>query len=173
MLNQLDLGQMRNYRINRLTDQMKKDSIDAMILHGNLNAKYVTDFQMSGTHAYGESHCLVLLLQDGEYVFFDNPFFRPETREYCPWIKRIEDPSRIWEVIKEFSLEKARVAIDFIVPYPFVDILRKTYPKMECFNAKKYIDEAKVIKSPDERILMQEAAMIAEVGMGVAINSEC
>jgi len=171
MLHELDLGKMRSYRIKRLTDQMEKDNVDALILHGILNAKYVSDFQMAVTHAYGESQCLVLLLKDGEYVLFDGSFFRSETTRFCPWIKRLETPNKIWEVIKEFSLEQSKIGFDFILPYPFMDIVKNKYPKMKVVNAKKYVDEAKVIKSHDERMLMQEAAMIAEVGMTAAINS--
>lgn len=170
-LYQVDWGKLRSYRIRSLTRQMEADDVDAIILHGYLNAKYVTDFQMREGHSYGELHTWVILLRNGEYVFFDNPFFRPETRLYCPWIKRIEDPEKMWEVIEEFSLQKAKVGLDFILPYPFVDELKKRFPAMQCVNAQKYIDEAKVIKSPDEIALMRESAMIAEVGMAAGLEA--
>lgn len=168
-LYQVDFGKLRSYRIKRLTDQMEADGVDALILHGYLNAKYVTDFQMREGHSYGESHAWVILLRNGEYVFFDNPFFRPETRRYCPWIKRIEDPDRIWGVIEEFLLQRAKIGLDFVLPYLFMDELKKRFPGVQCVDASKYIDEAKVIKSPDELAVIREAAMIAELGMAAGL----
>jgi Xaa-Pro dipeptidase len=171
MLYNLDWGKLRSYRIKRLTDQMEANNIDALILHGYLNTKYVTDFQMPEFHSYGESHDWVILLRKGEYVFFSNPFLRPETRKFCPWIKRIENPDQIWKVFEEFSLENAKIALDFIIPYAFVEELKKRFPEMQCVPGQKYLDEAKIIKCSEELEVMRKAAMIAEVGMSAGLEA--
>jgi len=150
---------------------MRDNGIDALLLHGYLNVKYVTDQQMRESHAYGEAQDFVILLQDGEFVFLSNPFFRLETREYCPWIKRIEEPDQLFNVIDEFRLDKAKVGLDPILSYQLVDELRRKYPSIELCNAAPYIDEAKAIKSPEELAVMREAAMIAEVGMGAGLEA--
>lgn len=165
----LDWGSLRKWRIDRLTSQMDRGGIDALLLHGYLNVKYVTDQQMREGHAYGEAQDYVLLLPNGEYVFFSNPFFRLETREYCPWIRRIEDPDKIFKIIEEFKLEKAKVSLDPLLSYQLVDEIRKRYPSMKLSDAQEYIDEAKAIKSPEELMVIREAAMIAEVGMAAGL----
>ncbi len=165
----LDWGSLRKWRIGRLTGQMDAAGTDALLLHGYLNVKYVTDQQMREGHAYGEAQDYVLLLRNGDYVFFSNPFFRLETREYCPWIKRIEDPDRLFSVIEEFKLEKAAMGVDPLLSYQLADEIRRKYPSMKLLDAQKYIDEAKAIKSPEELKVMREAAMIAEVGMAAGL----
>ena len=167
----LDWGKLRKWRIERLTDQMKTNGIDALLLHGYLNVKYVTDQQMRESHAYGEAQDYLILLQNGEYIFFSNPFFRLETREYCPWIKRIEDPDKIFAVIEELRLEGATVALDPLLSYQLVDEIRGKYPSMQLNDAAKYIDEAKAIKSSEELAVMKETAMIAEVGMAAGLEA--
>jgi Xaa-Pro aminopeptidase len=148
---------------------MEAAGIDAFLLHGYLNVKYVTDQQMRQGHAYGEAQDYVLLLKSGDYIFFSNPFFRLETREYCPWIKRIEDPDQIFTVLEELKLEKAALGIDPLISYELADAMRKRYSSMKLIAAQKYIDEAKAIKSPEELKVMREAAMIAEVAMDAGL----
>jgi len=148
---------------------MKKHEVAALLLHGYLNVKYVTDQQMRESHAYGEAQDYVLLLQNGEYTFFSNPFFRLETREYCPWIQNIEDPDQIFNVVEKLKLETATVGLDPLLSYQLVDEIRKRYSKMKLVDAQAFIDEAKVIKSPEELKVMREAAMIAEVGMAAGL----
>jgi len=167
----LDWGKLRGWRINRLTEQMGLHNIEGLLLHGYLNVKYVTDQQMRESHSYGEAQDYVLLLKNGEYVFFSNPFFRLETREYCPWIKNIEDPDQLFNVIEKFGLGKAKVGLDSLLSYQLVDELRRKYPSMELCDATPYVDEAKVIKSPEELAVMREAAMIAEVGMTAGLEA--
>lgn len=167
----LDWGKLRKWRIDRLTDQMKTDGIDALLLHGYLNVKYVTDQQMRQGHAYGEAQDYVILLQDGDYIFISNPFFRLETREYCPWIKRIEDPDQIFRVLEDLRLKEATIGVDPLLSYQLVDEIRKKYPSIQLEDAAKYIDEAKAIKSPEELAVMREAAMIAEVGMAAGLGA--
>ncbi len=167
----LDWGKLRKWRIDRLTSEMKESGIDAFLLHGYLNVKYVTDQQMRESHAYGEAQDYVILLQNGEYVFFSNPFFRLETREYCPWIKRIEDPDQIFKLIEELQLEEATVGLDSLLSYQLVDEMRRKYPLMQLKDAAEYINEAKAIKSPEELAVMREAAMIAEVGMASGLEA--
>ena len=152
----LDWGKLRQWRIDRLTQQMEGDGVDALLLHGYLNVKYVTDQQMRESHAYGEAQDYVLLLQSGEHVFFSNPFFRLETREYCPWIKRIEDPDQIFRIAEELKLEGATVGLDPLLSYQLVDEIRRKYPSMKLCDAQKYVDEAKAIKSPEELKVMRE-----------------
>jgi Xaa-Pro aminopeptidase len=165
----LDWGKLRKWRIERLTSQMKESGIDAFLLHGYLNVKYVTDQQMRESHAYGEAQDYVLLLQSGEYVFFSNPFFRLETREYCPWIKRIENPDQIFRIVEELKLSGATVGLDPLLSYQLVDEIKRKYPSMKLCDAQKYLDEAKAIKSPEELKVMREAAMIGEVGMAAGL----
>ena len=171
MLYNLDWGKLRKSRIVRLTDQMKTRDLDALLLHGYLNVKYVTDFQMRESHAYGEAQDYVILLQNGEYILFSNPFFRLETREYCPWIERIEDPDQIFRVIEELRLEKAMVGLDPLLSYHLVDEIRERYPALQLIDAADCIDAAKAIKSPEELAVMREAAMIAEVGMAAGLEA--
>lgn len=167
----LDWGKLRQWRIGRLTDQMKRDQIDALLLHGYLNVKYVTDQQMREGHAYGEAQDYTILLKSGDYVFLSNPFFRLETREYCPWISRIEDPDQIFGVIEELGLHDSVIGLDPILSYELVDELRKRYPSMQLRDAGPYLDEAKAIKSSEELKVMREAAMIAEVGMAAGLEA--
>ena len=167
----LDWGKLRKWRIDRLTDQMKASGINALLLHGYLNVKYITDFQMRENHAYGEAQDYVILLQNGEYIFVSNPFFRLETKKYCPWIKRIENPDQLFNLIEELRLGNAKIGADSLLSYQLVDEIRIRFPSIQLTDASKYIDEAKAMKSPEELEVIREAAMIAEVGMAAGLKA--
>lgn len=178
-LSKEDWSKLRKYRIKRLTKQMKKDDLDALLLTEYYNVKYVTDYLLRS----GGKDQIVFVLQDGEYELLMNPLWILETKKYCPWIKRIRplrlpperldltEPLRdIHKTVEDLELQKSRIGIDFL-SYPFVDSLRAKFPGMELLDATKLVNVARSIKSPEELAVMKEAARIADVGMEAALKS--
>jgi Xaa-Pro aminopeptidase len=74
-------------------------------------------------------------------------------------------------LLDEFRLGKGKIGLDPLLSYQLVDEIRNKFPSMRIVDASKYIDQAKAIKSPEELVVIREAAMIAEIGMAAALKA--
>ena len=177
---QINFEKLRSYRLSRVRKELEKNNLEACILFDPVNVRYALDsLNMSVYNMHNLTrYCFVPV--NGPTILYE--YFNCEnlsshlnlideirpaitwdyfsngdqaSNELKKWINEIKDLSN-----KYFKSKK--VAID-VLNGPAVSALNKE--GIEVVDAKLILEQARVIKSPDELICMKAAIEVAEMGV--------
>ena len=177
---EINFQKLRSYRLDRVKKELEKNNLEACILFDPVNIRYALDtVNMSIYNMHNLTrYCFVPV--NGPVILYE--YFnckilskdlnlideiRPAiTWDYFSngdqasiqlkkWINEIEDLS------KSFFKSK-KIAID-VINGPAVTALNQT--GIEVVDAKLILEQARVIKSPEELICMKAAIEVAEIGV--------
>ena len=177
---EINFDKLRSYRLDRVKKQLEKNNLEACILFDPVNIRYALDtVNMSVYNMHNLTrYCFVPV--NGPVILYE--YFNCEilskdlnlideirpaiTWDYFSngdqassqlkkWINEIEDLS------KSFFKSK-KIAID-VINGPAVTALNQA--GIEVVDAKFILEQARVIKSPEELICMKAAIEVAEIGV--------
>ena len=177
---QINFEKLRSYRLSRVRKELEKNNLEACILFDPVNVRYALDtLNMSVYNMHNLTrYCFVPV--NGPTILYE--YFNCEnlsshlnlideirpaitwdyfsngdqaSKELKKWINEIKDLSN-----KYFKSKK--VAVD-VLNGPAVSALNKE--GIEVVDAKLILEQARVIKSPDELICMKAAIEVAEMGV--------
>ena len=177
---QINFEKLRSYRLSRVRKELEKNNLEACILFDPVNVRYALDsLNMSVYNMHNLTrYCFVPV--NGPTILYE--YFNCEnlsshlnlideirpaitwdyfsngdqaSNELKKWINEIKDLSN-----KYFKSKK--VAVD-VLNGPAVSALNKE--GIEVVDAKLILEQARVIKSPDELICMKAAIEVAEMGV--------
>ncbi len=176
-----DLDRVRMYRLGRITGELKKKDCAAALLFDQVNTRYATDAtNMQIWCSHYETRC-VFIATEGPVVLFDyanHPHLAeglPTVDEYRvmpsfyyfaagkngPDVAR-EFGDQIADLMKRHGGGNKRLAIDRL-SHMGVDSIRSH--GIEVFDGLEITEQARVIKSPEELVLMKRAIEVCEAGM--------
>ncbi len=177
---QINFDKLRSYRLDRVRKELEKNNLEACILFDPVNVRYALDsvnmsiynmhnltrycfIPINGpTILYEYFNCEILskhlnLIDEIRpaitWDYFSNG--GKANAQLSKWINEVKDLS------KNFFKSK-RIAID-VLNGPAVTALNKE--GIEVVDAKLILEQARVLKSPDELICMKAAIEVAEKGV--------
>ena len=178
---EINFEELRSYRLNRVKQELEKQNFEACLLFDPVNIRYALDttnmsvFNMHNLTRY----CFIPV--DGPtilYEFFNCEKFsshlhlideiRPAiTWDYFCHGNQADDQLQKWvreikDITDTYCKNNKRLAID-IINGPAVEELNKI--GLSVVDAKSVIEQARVIKSPDELKCMTAAIEVAEIGI--------
>jgi len=177
---EIDFNKLRSYRLNRVKKELEKNDLEACILFDPVNVRYALDtVNMSVYNMHNLTrYCFVPV--NGPTILYE--YFNCEilskhlnlideirpaiTWDYFSngdqantqlekWINEVSDLSKNY-------FKSKKIAID-VLNGPAVIALNKK--GIEVVDAKLILEQARVIKSPDELICMKAAVEVAEEGI--------
>ncbi len=180
MEDEINFDKLRNYRLDRLKKELIKNNLEACILFDPVNVRYALDtVNMSVYNMHNLTrYCFIPI--DGPVILYE--YFNCEklsnhlnlinevrpaiTWDYFSngdqageqlkkWIKEIKDLSNSY-------FKSKKIAID-VINGPAVAALNKT--GIEVIDAKSIVEQARVIKSPEELKCMKAALEVAHIGV--------
>ena len=177
---QINFEKLRNYRLSRVRKELEKNNLEACILFDPVNVRYALDtLNMSVYNMHNLTrYCFVPVSGPTilyEYFNCENlsshlnliDEIRPAitwdyfsngnqaSNELKKWINEIKDLSKSY-------FKSKKIAVD-VLNGPAVSALNKE--GIEVVDAKLILEQARVIKSPDELICMKAAIEVAEIGV--------
>ncbi|MBN9252242.1 MAG: aminopeptidase P family protein [Mesorhizobium sp.] len=176
-----DLPAMRRYRLERIRAELRKRDLAGVLLYDPVNIRYATDstnMQLWVAHN-PTRHCFVAT--DGPVVLFD--YFScehlsdhsgvvDEVRPAVSWMylysgeltdKKVRRwASGIAELVREHGGGNRRIAIDHINPEGFAELKRLG---VEVHGGEAVMENARLIKSPDELLAMRRSIVACEAAM--------
>ncbi len=174
-----DLAEMREQRLERVQTALAASDLDALLLFKDENVRYATGLR--GQILNGKSALLngVLVRAGGAPILLNSGGDFQRTQSTMTWIEgfhpipileargliRGSVDETIGPLLSENGLGDARVGIDessFIT----VQELGRAMPSLELDDGDSLMQECRRVKLPQELVLMEEAAAIAE-----AVNS--
>ena len=177
---EINFNKLRSYRLDRVKKELEKNNLEACILFDPVNIRYALDtVNMSVYNMHNLTrYCFVPV--DGPTILYE--YFNCEIlSEHLDLIDEIR-PSITWDYfsngdqassqlkkwineIKDLSknyFKNKKVAID-VINGPAVTALNKA--GIEVVDAKLILEQARVIKSPEELKCMKAAIDVAEIGV--------
>jgi len=178
----IDLNQMRLYRLNRVKNQLLKNDIGACILFDPINIRYATDTRNMSIFNMHVMSRYVFIATNGPVILFEYPNCEhisydistiDETRVATTWDhfssgNNVNQNALQWskiidDLMKNHVSENKNIAIDVCDPVG-INYLKENY-NYNIFNAQKYLELARSIKSEDELMCMNASLNIAEKGI--------
>ena len=177
---EIDFNKLRSYRLDRVKKELEKNNLEACILFDPVNIRYALDtVNMSVYNMHNLTrYCFVPV--EGPTILYE--YFNCEilsnhlslideirpsiTWDYFSngdqansqlkkWVNEIQDLSKSY-------FKNKKVAID-VINGPAVTALNKT--GIEVVDAKPILEQARVIKSPEELTCMKAALEVADIGV--------
>ncbi len=177
-----DLPAMRQYRLERIRAELTRRGYAGALLYDPVNIRYATDstnMQLWVAHN-PTRHCFVAT--EGPVVLFD--YFSCEhlsdhsgvVDEVRPAVSFMymyggelsENRARRWaagiaELVREHGGGNSRIAVDHLNPEGVVELARLG---VMVGNGEAVMEQARLIKSPDEILCMRRAIVACEAAMG-------
>ncbi len=177
---EIDFNKLRSYRLQRVRNELKKNNIEACILFDPVNVRYALDtVNMSVYNMHNLTrYCLIPV--DGPTILYE--YFNCEilskgldlideirpaiTWDYFSngdqselqlkkWVNEVNDLSNSY-------FKSKKIAID-VINGPAVNELNKK--GIQVLEAKKILEQARVIKSSEEIKCMRAALDVADIGI--------
>ncbi len=182
--NQINFDRMRMYRLNRVREQLLKNDIGACILFDPINIRYATDTTNMAVFSFHLMTRYVFIPASGPVILFEYPkcehIFEnnctiDEVRHVISWDffswgnsvyqKALEWAKAVDELMQKYSSDNINLAIDVCDPAG-INALQDNYD-YKLFNAQKYLEIARSIKSEDEIVCLQASIKTAEKGISL------
>ena len=178
---QINFDRMRLYRLKRIKEQLLKNEIGACILFDPINIRYATDARNMSLFTMHTLARYVFIPVSGPVILFDYPKSKhlsehletiDEIREVISWDffssgNKVDEFVKSWAIIvddlmRNYSANN-NLAIDICDPAG-IQSLKNKY-NYNIFNAQKFTESARSIKSPDEIMCLKASIKVAEVGI--------
>ena len=177
---EIDFDELRSYRLDRLRNELKKNNIEACILFDPVNVRYALDTANMSVYNMHNLTRYCFISVDGPTILYE--YFNCEI--LSKGLNLIDEirPAITWDYFSngdqsELQLKKwvnevndlsnsyfksKKIAID-VINGPAVNELNKK--GIQVLEAKKILEQARVIKSSEEIKCMRAALDVADIGI--------
>ena len=177
---EIDFDKLRSYRLDRVKKELEKNNLEACILFDPVNIRYALDTVNMSIHNMHNLNRYCFIPVKGPIILYE--YFNCEKlSEHLNLIDEIR-PSITWDYFVNGSqvgaklkmwinevndlsnsyFKSKKIAID-VINGPAVLALNKI--GIETVDAKLILEQARVIKSPEELKCMKAAIEVAEIGV--------
>ena len=168
----IPMSEFNRQRAKELTENLKRDGFDGLLLFPGPNIGYYTGFNIG----LSERLAAALIPIDGEPVFVINQL-EGELRGQKPWFteKAIwmeeEDPVKILaDTINGKGLGSAKIGVPEEAPWGWVNKLQVALPKARLTDASTQIGYTRMIKTPQELEWIRMACHAADKALEVGFS---
>ena len=171
----VDVRQLRAKRIAKAHEQRKKAGLDALLVWKDENQRYLTDLRPQ--LIYGKTTALngALLIEGQDPILFCSGGERDRVDRTMPWIKEVHTIPIIEEkalvrglvrdilgpVLNKYKLTQAKLGLDE-GNMVFIKALQEAFPKLVVEDGDTPMQMARMLKLPEEIVLLEEATAIAD-----------
>jgi len=173
-----DWRAMRNYRLNRLIEGMKRNRLDALLMTRLDTIRYTISFRPVYSMWFHGTRHIVILTKEGKISFLVGSGDYDRVQNTMPWIEDVtpfpflieQGLSIVLEALKKMDVTKGKIGVDML-PFSLYKPLQRELPNCEFVNGSKAIDFARKIKCKEEIECLRAAAKMADIGMHTALDN--
>jgi len=171
----VDLDALRKKRIARADEQRRKAGLDALLVWKDENCRYLTDLRPQLIAGKSTALNAALLIEGSAPILFCSGGERDRVDRSMPWIEEVHTIPIIEEralvqgmvdkilgpVLRKHRLSEGKVGIDESNTV-FMQALAAKFPKLVVEDGDTPMQQARMIKLPEEIALLEEATAIAD-----------
>ncbi len=180
----LNFEALRSKRLHRARSAMQAAGVDALLVWKDENVRYLTSFRPQ--LIAGKSGLLngALLLSEGAPILFVSGGDYDRAKRGMPWLDEVypipileeEGLTRHFvsaifkDVVQRHHLDRTRIGLD-LVSQGLHMALYEHFPNIHWADGDRVMQQARLIKFPEEVALLEEATAIADAVTQTAIES--
>ncbi|MGA7389223.1 MAG: Xaa-Pro peptidase family protein [Pseudolabrys sp.] len=171
----VDVRQLRAKRIAEAHEERRKAGLDALLVWKDENQRYLTDLRPQLIHGKTTALNGALLIEGHDPILFCSGGERDRVDRTMPWIKEVHTIPIVEEkalvrglvkdilgpVLKKYGLAQAKIGIDE-GNMVFMNALKEFFPTLVIEDGDTPMQMARMIKLPEELVLLEEATAIAD-----------
>jgi Xaa-Pro aminopeptidase len=171
----VDVRQLRAKRIVKAQEERKKAGLDALLVWKDENQRYLTDLRPQLIHGKTTALNGALLIEGQDPILFCSGGERDRVDRTMSWIKEVHTIPIVEEkalvrglvkdilgpVLKKYGLTQAKLGLDE-GNMVFIKALQEAFPKLAVEDGDTPMQMARMIKLPEEIVLLEEATAIAD-----------
>jgi Xaa-Pro aminopeptidase len=171
----VDVRQLRAKRIAEAHEERRKAGLDALLVWKDENQRYLTDLRPQLIHGKTTALNGALLIEGHDPILFCSGGERDRVDRTMPWIKEVHTIPIVEEkalvrglvkdilgpVLKKYGLAQAKIGIDE-GNMVFMNALKEFFPTLVVEDGDTPMQMARMIKLPEELVLLEEATAIAD-----------
>ena len=164
---------LRKYRIDRIVEQLKKKGLRAVMLSKLDTIRYATSFRGVYTWQFHGNRYIALITDEGHVSFFVGSGEYSKVRETMPWLTDVtpfpfvmeEGYDLVEAKLRELGITKGKVGVD-MMKFAMIDKIQRGMPDLELVDGYSVVENAQLVKNPDEIVLLKANAQLADIGTG-------
>jgi len=171
----VDVRELRTKRIAKAQEERRKAGLDALLVWKDENQRYLTDLRPQLIHGKTTALNGALLIEGRDPILFCSGGERDRVDRTMPWIKEVHTIPIIEEralvrglvkdilgpVLAKYGLTQARLGLDE-GNMVFINALQEFFPKLVVEDGDTPMQMARMIKLPEEIVLLEEATALAD-----------
>lgn len=171
----VDLDALRQKRVAKADEQRKKAGLDALLVWKDESCRYLTDLRPQLIAGKTTALNGALLVEGAAPILFCSGGERDRVDRTMPWIREVHTIPIIEEkalvegfvrdilgpVLRRHGLTEAKLGLDEANTV-FVKALSAQFPKLRVEDGDTPMQQARMIKLPEEIVLLEEATAIAD-----------
>ncbi|MBX6425116.1 MAG: aminopeptidase P family protein [Variibacter sp.] len=171
----VDLEALRRKRVAKAHAERKKAGLDALLVWKDENNRYLTDLRPQLIAGKTTALNGALLIEGHDPILFCSGGERDRVDRTMPWIKEahtipiIEEKALVeglvrdilGPVLKKYGLTDAKIGLDE-ANMVFLKALEKYFPRLKIEDGDTPMQLARMIKLPEEIVMLEEATAIAD-----------
>lgn len=168
---------LRKYRIDRIVEQLKKKGLRAVMLSKLDTIRYATSFRGVYTWQFHGNRYIALITDEGHVSFFVGSGEYSKVRETMPWLTDVtpfpfvmeEGYDLVEAKLRELGITKGKVGVD-MMKFAMIDKIQRGMPDLELVDGYSVVENAQLVKNPDEIVLLKANAQLADIGMTTMLD---
>jgi Xaa-Pro aminopeptidase len=181
----IDFDFLRQDRTKRLSEQIKKHGLDAILCFKAENLRYMTGYRPLWWPISFLTRNAGIMVPDKEPILFPTSGCYERCRDTMYWMKKenlrplatMEDPGIVEEEVRkkflpafeELGITRGRIGLDHVSMLVLMK-LKESFPQAEFVNGDHCVLDAQVIKNSEEIKCMRISSQLAAIAMNRAIK---
>ena len=171
----VDLGALRRKRIAKADEQRRNAGLDALLVWKDENCRYLTDLRPQLIAGKTTALNGALLIEGRAPILFCSGGERDRVDRTMPWIEEahtipiVEEKALVeglvrdilGPVLRQYGLVDAKLGLDE-ANMVFYKSLTSLFPKLQVEDGDTPMQQARMIKLPEEIVLIEEATALAD-----------
>jgi Xaa-Pro aminopeptidase len=174
----IDWNRLREYRVNRIVEHLKKRGIRAIMLSKIDTIRYATSFRGVYSWQFHGNRHIAIVTDEGHVCLMCGSGDYARVTSSMPWLTDVvpypfvmkEGYDLVEKKLKELGIEKGKVGID-MMPFSMTERLREGMQSIEFVDGYPVIEDAQIYKCPEEIELLKMNAQAVDIGMTTMLDN--
>lgn len=175
---QTDWAKLRKWRVERMVAVMKQKGIRAVLLAKLDTIRYATSFHSVQTWMFHGNRHIAIVTDEGHVSLLVASGDYKRVKETMPWLTDVEPfpfvmsegYPQVEKKLKELGVTSGKVGIDMMA-FDITRKLRLGFPDIDFVEGGCVVEEAQLLKSPEEIQCLRTCANAVDVGMTAMLDN--
>ena len=175
---QTDWAKLRKWRVERMVAVMKQKGIRAVLLAKLDTIRYATSFHSVQTWMFHGNRHIAIVTDEGHVSLLVASGDYKRVKETMPWLTDVEPfpfvmsegYPQVEKKLKELGVTSGKVGIDMMA-FDITRKLRLGFPDINFVEGGCVVEEAQLLKSPEEIQCLRTCANAVDVGMTAMLDN--